>query len=182
MTYKVHNRSTSTVVYNIPELNIRREYSPGESKEIDEKELEALRYQPGGTVLMNQFLQISANEETLNRLNVNPEPEYFLNEKQIVKLLEEGSLDEFLDCLDFAPNGVIDLIKKFAVQLPLNDVAKRQALKDKKGFDVDLAIKNTKLADTDVAETKPTRRVISTNGTKSAARRTTTTKKPVVEE
>jgi len=36
-----------------------------------------------------------------------------------------GSLDEFLDCLDFAPEGVKDLIKTLSVELPLNDVSKR---------------------------------------------------------
>jgi len=36
-----------------------------------------------------------------------------------------GSLDEFLDCLDFAPSVIIDMIKVLAVDLPLNDVSKR---------------------------------------------------------
>ena len=35
---------------------------------------------------------------------------------------------------------VIDLIKKFAVTLPLNDVEKRQALLNKTGFDVSKAL------------------------------------------
>ena len=49
-------------------------------------------------------------------------------------------MSQFLDCLDFAPQGVIDTIKKVAVQIKLNDVAKRQAIKDKTGFDVTKAI------------------------------------------
>jgi hypothetical protein len=56
--------------------------------------------------------------------------------------MEEGTLDEFLDCLDFAPIGVIDLIKRYAVALPLSDYNKRKAIKDKLGYDVDAAIKN----------------------------------------
>ena len=51
-----------------------------------------------------------------------------------------GSLDEFLDCLDFAPEGVRELIKVLAVELPLNDVAKRKAIFEKLGFNVDKAI------------------------------------------
>mgnify|MGYP006988999603 CR=1 FL=1 len=51
-----------------------------------------------------------------------------------------GSLDAFLDALDFAPMGVIDLIKSMAVSLPLTDLNKRKALKDKTGFDVDKAL------------------------------------------
>ena len=49
-------------------------------------------------------------------------------------------MDEFLDCLDFAPQGVIDLIKEYAVTLPLNDVAKREALLDKFDYDVNKII------------------------------------------
>ena len=51
-----------------------------------------------------------------------------------------GSLDEFLDMLDFAPMGEMDLIKQFAVSLPLNDIEKRRALKNKTGFDVNAAL------------------------------------------
>ena len=54
--------------------------------------------------------------------------------------MESGSLDEFLDMLDFAPMGVMDLIKTFAVSLPLNDIQKRRALKEKTGFDVNAAL------------------------------------------
>ena len=47
-----------------------------------------------------------------------------------------------MDCLDYAPVGVIDLLKKYSVALPVTDINKRQALKEKTGFDVDVAIKN----------------------------------------
>ena len=68
---------------------------------------------------------------------------YTLNiAKDIKKLLLTGSLDEFLDCLDFAPPGVIDLIKKMSVSLPLGDMSKRMALKNKTGFDCDAALKH----------------------------------------
>ena len=52
-------------------------------------------------------------------------------------------MDEFLDCLDFAPVGVLELVKKYAVSLPVENYEKRQALKAKTGFDVDLAIANS---------------------------------------
>ena len=32
--YNVKNRSTSMVVYKIPETNLRREFAPGETKRI----------------------------------------------------------------------------------------------------------------------------------------------------
>ena len=138
---KVKNRSASLAVYSIPEINIRREFAPGETKNITYGELEKLSYQPGGRAIMQNFLQIIDPEAT-GDLGINREPEYDLSEQQIVDLMTKGSLDAFLDCLDFAPVGVIDLIKKFSVSLPLNDINKRDALKKKTGFDVTVALAN----------------------------------------
>ena len=138
---KVKNRSASLAVYSIPEINIRREFAPGETKKITYGELEKLSYQPGGRAIMQNFLQIIDPEAT-GDLGINREPEYDLSEQQIVDLMTNGSLDAFLDCLDFAPVGVIDLIKKFSVSLPLNDIDKRDALKKKTGFDVTVALAN----------------------------------------
>ena len=90
---------------------------------------------------MANFLQIQS-EGVPKSLGMNVEPEYYMTEAQIVDLLKNGSLDAFLDCLEFAPLGVIELIKNFAVQLPLDNYEKRQALKAKTGFDVDAAIAN----------------------------------------
>lgn len=138
---KVKNRSASLAVYSIPEINIRREFAPGETKNIAYGELEKLSYQPGGRAIMQNFLQIIDPEAT-GDLGINREPEYDLSEQQIINLMTKGSLDAFLDCLDFAPVGVIDLIKKFSVSLPLNDIDKRDALKKKTGFDVTVALAN----------------------------------------
>lgn len=139
--YNVKNRSAGRVVYKIPEDNVRREFNPGESKRISFEELEKLSYQPGGRELMADFLQIQSAEATHN-LGIHTEPEYNMSEDQIVELIKTGSLDAFLDCLDFAPTGVIDLLKKFAVSVPLADYDKRRALKEKTGFDVDTALRN----------------------------------------
>lgn len=157
---KVKNRSASLAIYSIPEINIRREFAPGETKNITYGELEKLSYQPGGRAIMQNFLQIIDPEAT-GDLGINREPEYDLSEQQIVDLMNNGSLDAFLDCLDFAPVGVIDLIKKFAVSLPLNDINKRDALKKKTGFDVTVALANMQKekedADAPVVETKERR-------------------------
>lgn len=139
--YIVKNRSDGMVVYSIPEKNIRREFSPGESKKISFEELEKLSFQSGGRALMQDYLQI-LDQEVTDELGIRTEPEYFLDEQGVKTLLLTGSLDEFLDALDFAPDGVIDLIKKYAVELPLGDYQKRKALKEKTGFDVDKAIQH----------------------------------------
>ena len=137
----VKNRSAGMAVYRIPEDGIRREFAPGESKKIRFSELEKLSYQAGGRSLMENFLQIT-DETVTENLNINTEPEYYMSEEQIVELLKTGSLDAFMDCLDFAPMGIIDLVKKYAISLPLNDLAKCEALKEKTGFDVTQALKH----------------------------------------
>ena len=139
--YNVRNRSASKVVYRIPEDGIRREFAPGEIKKISGAELEKLGYQSGGREIMSLFLQIQ-NAEKVADLGLLVEPEYNMSEKEIIDLIKTGSLDAFLDCLDFAPTGVIDLLKVYSVTIPLSDFQKRKAMKEKLGFDVDAAIVN----------------------------------------
>lgn len=137
--FKVKNRSAGVVVYKIPEDNIRREFAPGETKTIPMTELEKLSFQPGGQVMINNFLQVQS-PEAQQELNIPVEQEYNYSEQDIIRIMQSGSLDEFLDMLDFAPMGVMDLVKSFAVSLPLNSIEKRRALKEKTGFDVSKAL------------------------------------------
>ena len=139
--YNVKNRSAGVAVYKIPEIGVRRSFAPGEIKQISAEELEKLTYQPGGMAMLSGFLQIM-EPEAIKKVGLNPQPEYHMSEQDIAKLMTSGSLDEFLDCLDFAPPGVIDLIKKMSVSLPLSDYQKKNALKAKTGFDCDAALKH----------------------------------------
>lgn len=139
--YNVKNRSAGVATYKIPELGIRRSFAPGEVKKISAEELEKLTYRPGGMALLANFLQIMESE-AIAKVGLNPQPEYHMSEQDIVNLMKNGSLDEFLDCLDFAPPGVIDLIKKLSVSLPLTDIQKTSALKAKTGFDCAAALKH----------------------------------------
>lgn len=143
-TIKIKNRSSGSVGYTIPELgdkrDIHRHFSAGETKDIPMEEFHALEFIPGGLALIEKYLQIEDREE-LDKMNIAVEREYFMSENEIINLLNYGSLDEFLDALDFAPEGVIDLIKQYSVDLPLNDYQKRQALLKKTGFNVDNALR-----------------------------------------
>lgn len=145
MTIKVVNRGMSRVGYSIPELGVVRQFTGKEAKEITFGELEALSFIPGGMPLITDYL-IVRSEEALKELGITVEPEYFYSEAEIKKILLYGSMDEFLDCLDFAPAGVLDMLKDMAVDLPLNDMAKREAILNKLNFNVTNAIniKNTK--------------------------------------
>lgn len=176
---KIKNRSSGSVAYTIPELgdarNVRREFAPKEIKEISTKELEALTFVGGGRTLLEDYLQI-LDDEGIAIANFTPEPEYKMSEEDIIKLIQTGSYDSFLDALDFAPAGVIDLIKHYAVSLPCNDNAKREAIKSKLGFDVDKALLIQKQANEDnevEASTTKQRRVQIPTEEETPVRRTT---------
>ena len=139
---KVINRVNGTVGYTIPDLNnLHRSFQANESKELTMEELRKLSYIPGGDVILRDCLVIE-NSEAVAVLWGEVEPEYNYTEAEIKELLEHGTLNQFLDALDFAPKGVIDLIKDYAVKLELNDVAKRKAILDKTGFNVTTAIES----------------------------------------
>lgn len=137
----VKNRGAGHVTYRIPEDGIRRSFAPGEVKTISFEELEKLTYQAGGMAILTKYLQVQ-DIETINKFNMQVEPEYHMSEKDVANVMMSGSLDAFLDMLDFAPVAVIDLVKDMSVKLPLVDMAKRKALKEKTGFDVDAALKH----------------------------------------
>ena len=165
--YNVKNRSAGVVLYTIPEDKVRRRFTPGETKRISYEELLHLSYQPGGRELMANFLQIQSAGVPAS-LGIKTEPEYYMSENQIVDLLKHGTLDQFLDCLDFAPEGVIELIKQFAVTLPLDNYEKRQALKEKLGFNVDAAIANAG-PEPEIRQEESNKIVAPSNGTRRTA-------------
>lgn len=159
--YLIKNRSASVCVYRIPEDGVRRSFQPGEVKKVSAAELEKLSYQPGGLAILSNFLQI-IDTSARAQIGLRTEPEYDMNKDDIVKMLREGSMDQFLDCLDFAPPGVIDLIKRLSVEMPLTDYNKREALKNKIGFEVDKAIEMERLSKEEEPKEAPKRRTVVT--------------------
>ena len=170
---KVLNRDSGAVIYTIPEMNgQRRVFQAGETKEITFEELQKLSYIPGGMPILRDSLVILNNKEAIRELLGQVEPEYEYSRDDVINLLKNGSMDEFLDCLDFAPEGVKDLVKTLAVELPVNDVSKRQAILEKLGFNVDNAIKiKNETAEPDQEEHRVQRRVKKTQSKPERATR-----------
>lgn len=155
---KVVNRDNGTVGYTIPDLgNLHRNFQPKEEKEISMEELRKLSYLPGGEVLLRDCLIIK-NEEAVAELLGVVEPEYHYTEAEIKQLLLYGTMDQFMDCLDFAPQGVVDLLKNMAVTLKVNNIEKREAIKAKTGFDVSKAIEINRLSEEEEIPVEKTRR------------------------
>ena len=142
---EVTNRNNGATGYDIPELRVSRQFAPGETKKITFEELEQLSYIPGGKYILSDLLKID-NEEVVKELLGKVEPEYTYNLEDIKRILTTGSLDELLDTLDFAPASVVEQIKEWAVKLPITDLNKMTAIKEKTSFDVQRAIEinNTK--------------------------------------
>ena len=181
---KVKNRAGGEIVYLIPDMGgLRRSFQPREEKELTFEELKKLSWTPGGEEIIKEYLVIK-DKDAIEELNLNLEPEYFYDKDEVIKLLQYGSLDEFLDCLDFAPDGVLDLIRQYSVTLPLNDVAKRNAILEKLDFDVTKAIEVFKESTEETEKTEKTRRAAapSENGSKSKAANIPTRRVVKIEE
>ena len=189
--YLVKNRSASRVHYSVPELGIKsRDFAPGEVKKIKREELEGLSYIPGGINLIRNYLLITnpqAREEFVGKV----EPEYNMTEKEVRELIINGSNDEWLDCLDFAPEGVIDLIKTLAIEIPLTDTVKMEQFKQKKGVDLARQIRAKQEEEAEMAaaqaqqDARPQRRVQpaqTTSEPQNPQRRTSGSKYKVVKK
>jgi hypothetical protein len=164
---KVKNRFDGTTTYAIPEDRINRIFAAEEVKEIPMSELRKLTYQPGGEMILKEYLCIM-DENAAAELIGGVEPEYNYSEEDVKNVMLNGTMDEFLDMLDFAPTAVKEMINSMAVKYELNDVAKREAILAKNGFNVTRAIENLRAehaAEADAGLIQPqsqqTRRVTS---------------------
>lgn len=153
---KVVNISNSTVGYVIPEMqNLTRRFAKGEGKDITVAEIRALSYVPGGMKLLKDYLSVR-NEDLLAELGIPFEPEYNWTKADVKNLLLNDSLPRLQDALEFAPSGIVDLIKDLAVSLPLNDMSKRQAILETTGFNVTKAIEIVEQSkEIDIPDEKP---------------------------
>ena len=136
----VTNRNNGYTGYQIPDTGVSRNFAPGESKRISKEELMQLSYIEGGEYLLKNYLIVN-NDKTLEELNISVQPEYYYTEEEIKELLTTGSLDQLEDTLNFAPDGVIEIIKDMAVKTELPDTRKRNMISEKTGFNIDNAIR-----------------------------------------
>ena len=135
----IRNRNNGETGYVIPDRNINRSWQPNETKKIPFEELRSFSYMPGGLYCLNNLLVVE-DQATLDALNMDVEPEYFYNEDDIKRILLQGTVDEFADFLDFAPEGAISLAKDIAVKEEIPDVRKRDMLYKKTGLNINNAI------------------------------------------
>lgn len=148
----VTNRDSGTVSYVIEDRGIRRIFVAGETKKIPFAEIQALQYVAGGDYMLRHLLMIK-DLEALDKLNIETEPEYFYTEADVKKLLLEGTVDQLEDALNFSPDGVLEIIKKLAVELEIPDIRKRNLITEKTGFNINSAINVNAVMAEDAPET-----------------------------
>jgi hypothetical protein len=90
------------------------------------------------------------DKDWVNKNMPNAPIEYFWTTTEIEKCLKEDSVEIFSETLDYAPRGVVDLIKQVAWQLPITDLNKIDVIQQKLGFNVQaaMAVMSTRTAAT----------------------------------
>lgn len=138
--------------------NTRSRYVFGaqQTKTITAGELRSMAYVPGVlTMLLDGKLRIQ-NRELCEEFNVPTDvPEYDLTIAEIDDILLNKEADYLLDALDWAPEGILELIKRRAIELKLPDVAKRKYISDRLECNVDEMIRNAEKLETAASSEAP---------------------------
>lgn len=141
----VVNRAACSVSYNIPELRVERSFRPlgqtGDRMMISREELKSLSYLHGGKILLDKYLMIE-EADLQEELGITVEPEYTYTLEEIRELLTTGTEAQLEDCLNFAPAGVLDLLKREAIAMRLDSHKKRNLISEKMGINLEAMIKN----------------------------------------
>ena len=149
---KVYNRTSGGLGYTIDALRITRSWDKqGDYLNIGIDELLELKTVPGGMELLEKFMLIE-DEEALKLIfdDRELEPEYKYGVAEVDFLLYESTLEQFLDALDYAPQGVLDLILAGAKNKLPNTTAKISAMNDKYKININKMYELNQ--DTEVAE------------------------------
>ena len=176
---RLTNRDNGSAGYTIEDLGIHRRFSPGETKTVTFDEIEKLSWAKGGKEMLRDYLIIE-DKEAAEEILGEVEPEYFYTKETIDKLLKDGSLEQLQDTLEFAPKGVIDLVKHEAVDLKIDSTAKREEIQKATNFNVSRAIElgvNEKDNGGDAATSQRRAKPVAATEEKSTTSSATTTRK-----
>lgn len=176
---KVRNLTDHTVVYMSYDGR-RRAFAGQQTMKLPVEELRQLAYSRGGLVLLRNHLSID-NKELAEEFGIQSDTydnEYQWTKEDVDRVLLSGDMDELLDALDFAPNGIIDLIINRAVNLRIPDIAKRKAISEATGRNINSMIELVEDSEQEVeapAEKPKTRRRAPKTEEKQTRRRSAKT-------
>lgn len=152
---KLINRAASSIGYTAY-TGQNRYFQPagvkGDTLLVPKEEVLQLSYTKGGDILLREYLKL---EETVREeLNIETELEYDFSLEDIVRSLKEDNVEELREHLEYAPQGVVDLYLKTAVDLKLDSHEKRELIQEITGFNVNGAIELASAIEAPVVEEK----------------------------
>lgn len=139
----VRSRARGKVVYIIDALRVRRVWEkPGDVINISIDELVELRTVKGGQTLLDKYLVVEDDEAITMLYDYELPPEYKYGEAEIDYLLHAGTNEQLFDALDYAPEGVLQMIRAMAIKNKPDTTAKVEAINKKFNIDLLTVIKN----------------------------------------
>ena len=169
---EVVNLTNHKVGYNLVDENLHRSLQPNEHRRILAGELRRLNYQKGGHILLTNYLSVK-NAELAREfgVDIDNQIEYNWTPEDVDRVLQTGTIEELMDAMDFAPEGIKQRLAARAVELKISDSNKRKVITDNSPYDIDAQIKNVEAAtaDEEPVETKPKQR--RSSGTRASNER-----------
>lgn len=139
----VRNMVNHRVVYTIPEEHRRVVFEAFQEKKIPAKELRALNYTVGGSILLKNYLCVKSIDMRAEFNIPSDQIEYDWTEKDIqhVLLSNDSPIEQLEDALDFAPQGIREMIVDYAVEWKIPDSNRRKVISKMMNLDIDEMIK-----------------------------------------
>lgn len=145
----VRNMVDHKVVYTIPELSRRVVFEPFQEKKVPASELRALNYSTGGEILLHNYLCVLSNDMRTEFNIPADQVEYDWTIKDIHRVLEDlnSPIEALEDALDFAPDGIRELIVDSAVKWKIPDSNRRKVISRMTGVNIDKMIEFAEATD-----------------------------------
>lgn len=155
----VKNRTKGMVGYKIDTLRVYRHWDKtGDILYISIDELIELSTLPGGLKLLEKYLLIEDEEAVSIVFGREMEPEYNYTEKEIDFLLYKAEDNQLFDCLDYAPEGVLRIIRSKSVDKIPNTTAKVEAINKRLNINLSMIRINAEDAASELVEEVETKR------------------------
>lgn len=149
----VRSRTEGSVAYKLDSLRVARSWpKSGSVLQISIDELKELMVYPGGEYILRNLVIIEDEAARIEILGAEVQPEYNYTEDEIKYLLYEAEDNALLDCLDYAPVGVLELIKEFSLEKMPNTTAKIKAINQKLNINLNKIIEMMRDDDDDAAK------------------------------
>lgn len=171
----VRNMVNHKVIYVIPEEHRRVVFEAFQQRNIRAGELRALNYTTGGSILLKNYLCVKSNDlrEEFNIPSDQVEYDWTLEDIKRVLTDLSSPIEELEDALDFAPDGIREMIVDYAVTWKIPDANRRRTVSRMAGVNIDKMIEMTEAleADSNEESEQTVRRRLSKSEPKKSGRR-----------